>query len=223
MQLVGSRDQQLRDHQFVGDGAIAAGNASQLLLPERKACSFLMIQNNSAGLLWVEIGGARATATLTGGGVSSCSITNGGFGYTLPPKVYFYGGGNGGNNLCPGVALPGWPAPGDPGFAAPRMGSTTARPAKAHATLSSGVVNAIVIDDPGAGYVAAPYVFLENDILDPFGVADPFFGSANSGFELSVVGTLNSILLLNGTHCTTDAIAIWGGSTSQKFACRWAL
>lgn len=218
-QLLGARDQQLRDHYFTADGTIASGNTAQLLLPERKSTSFLVVQNNSSAALWIEIGGARATATLTNDTVTSCTVTNGGFGYKLPPKVIFFGGGNGGNSLCSGVGLPTWPAPGDPGFAAPRGGSVTARPAKGHAVLTSGVVTSIVIDDPGSGYLAAPYVFLENDILDPFGVADPFFGSANSGIQL---GSSGGSYYVNGTHCPTDAIAIWGATTGQAFSCRWA-
>jgi len=217
--LVGTRDQQQRDHLFVADSSIVAGNTSQLLLPERKSCSFLVVQNNSSAVLYIEIGGARATVSLTSGALNAFTVTNGGFGYTLPPKVHLLGGGNGGNNLSPGATLPTWPAPGDPGFAAPRFGSTTARPGKAHAILTTGVVTSIVVEDPGSGYVTPPYVFLENDILDPNGVADPYFGSVNSGISIPVSG---GNYWSNGTHCTTDAIAIWGGTTGQAFSCRWA-
>lgn len=219
MQLVGSRDQQQRDHIYSADGTIAAGNTSQLLLPERKGCSFLVIQNNSSGALFIEIGGARATVTVSGGGLGAFTVTNGGFGYTLPPKVLLFGGGSGGNSISPGATLPNWPAPGDPGFAGPRLGSTSARPGTAHAVLTLGVVTSIVVDDPGSGYVTPPYVFLENNIVDPKGVADPYFGSVNSGIQLPSSG---GSYYVNGTHCTTDAIAIWGATTGQAFTCRWA-
>jgi hypothetical protein len=221
MQLIGSRGQQTRDHYFSADGSIVAGNTSQLLLPERKSTSFLFIENLSNEALYLEFGGARATASISGGGVASCAIGNGGFGYVQPPKVFFYGGGNGGNSLFNGVGLPNWPAPGDAAFARPREGTPANRPAVAYAVLTTGVVSSIVIEDPGVGYVAAPYVFLENSLEppDPFGVADPYFGSVNSGFLLPAPG---ASYYVNGTHCTTDAISIWGGTTGQAFTCRWS-
>ena len=223
MQLVGSRGQQQRDHYICADGTITLGGTSQLLLPERKSTSFLFIQNNSTGALWLEFGGARSTVSIAGAGptgtLNAFTVTNGGFGYTLPPKVLLFGGGSGGNNLSPGATLPGWPSPGDPGFAAPRMGSTTAYPGKAHAVLGAGVVTSIIVDDPGSGYVTPPYVLLENDLLDPNGVANPFFGSVTSGFQL---GPSGANYYVNGTHCPTDAIAIYGATTTQAFTCRWA-
>lgn len=218
MYLLGTRSQQARDHIYRADGAIVAANTSQLLLPERKSTAFLRITNNSAADLWVEIGGARATATISGGALTGFSITNGGFGYKLPPTVYLFGGGNGGNSVCPGVGLAGWPAPGDAAFVQPRQGSTTDRPGRAHAVLTADVVTSIVIDDPGSGYVAAPQVFLENNILDPFGVADPFFGSANSGILIPT----HTSYEWNDTFCPTDALAIVGGTMSQAFFVAWA-
>lgn len=218
MNLVGSRDQQVRDHLYAADGTITTGNTSQLLLPERKSTSFLFIQNNSSGALWLEFGGARATVSIASNALNAFTVRNGGFGYNVPPKVLLFGGGNGGNSLSPGATLPNWPTPPDMAFAPPRFPSP-GRVGKAHATLSGGVVNAIVVEDPGAGYVIAPYVFLENEIFDPTGVADPFFGSVNSGLQLPTTG---SNYYVNGTHCTTDAIAIWGATTGQAFTCRWA-
>jgi hypothetical protein len=218
MQLAGSRGQQQRDHYYRADGTIASGNTSQLLLPERKSTSFLLISNNSNGVLWAEIGGARATVSISGGGLNVFTVTNGGFGYKVAPKVYLFGGGSGGNTLAPGVGLATWPAPGDAGFTAPRQGSTTDRIGRANALLTGGVVSSILVDDPGSGYLAAPYVFLENSPLDPFGCADPYFGSANTGFQIGVGGSY----YVNGTHCPTDAISIWGATTGQAYFCAWA-
>jgi hypothetical protein len=221
MNLLNSRDQQLRDHYYRADGAIASGGTPQLLLPERKSTSFLLIQNNSTSDdLWLEFGSARATATLTGGQVTSFTVTNGGFGFIVPPKVHLWGGGTGGNPLFPGVGMPNWPAPGDAGFTAPRQGSTTDRIAKAHAVLTTGVVTSIVVDDPGSGYVAAPFVFMENSLSppDPFGVANPFFGSALSGIPVVAGGSY----YVNGTHCTTDAIGVYGATTGDSWAAIWA-
>lgn len=220
MQLIGARDQQVRDHIYTADGTIASGNGAQLLLPERKSCSFLLIVNNSSGSLWLEFGGARATVTISNGALNVFTVTNSGFNYSLPPTVLLLGGGSGGNNLCPGATLPTWPAPGDPGFAAPRQGSTTARAGSATATLSGGSVSAINVNDPGAGYVTPPYVFLENNILDPNGVATPS-ASGSVGVELAAAGTAGNSIMFNGTACPTDAIAIIGASMGQQFACRW--
>jgi hypothetical protein len=223
MQLAGSRGQEQRDHYYFADSTITVGGTSQLLLPERKSTSFLMIQNNSTGAIWIEFGGARATVSISGAGptgtLNAFTVTNGGFNYSLPPKVVLLGGGSGGNNLSPGATLPTWPSPGDPGFAAPRQGSNTAYPGKAHAVLSAGVVTSIVVDDPGSGYVVPPYVLLENNILDPNGVADPHFAAVNSGLQL---GPSGGNYYVNGTHCPTDAIAIWGATGGQAFSCRWA-
>ena len=222
MLLPGSRDQQRRDHLYDLSGTIAVANVAQLLLPERKSCSFLFIQNNSASdYLWIEFGGARATATISGGQVASCAITNGGFGFLQPPVVRFWGGGTGGNATFAGVGMPDWPAPGDAGFTQPRYGSVTARPAKAHAVLTGGVVSSIVIDDPGSGYVAAPFVFLENSLEppDPFGAANPYYGSVNSGLQLFPNG---GNFYVNGTHCTTDQISIWGPTMGDPYMCKFA-
>jgi hypothetical protein len=162
----------------------------------------------------VSISNAGVTGTL-----NSFTVTNGGFGYALPPNVILLGGGNGGHNQCPGATLPTWPSPGDPAFSGARLGSTTAYVGKAHAVLGSGIVTSIVVDDPGSGYVTAPYVLLENNILDPNGAANPYFGSVNSGFQLLSSG---ANYYVNGTHCPTDAISIWGATTGQAFTCRWA-
>lgn len=219
MILPGARGQMQRDHLYRADGTIATANVSQLLLPERKSCTFLLIANNSAETLWVEFGGARATCTISGGALSTFSITNGGFGYQIAPTVRLFGGGNGGNPTAPGVGLEGWPAPGDAGFTAPRQGSTTARQGKATAVINaSGVVTSIAVEDPGAGYVTAPFVFLENSVLDPFGVADCYYSSVNSGIQIFAGGNY----YVNGTHCPTDALAIWGGTLSQAYFCAWS-
>ena len=220
MQLLNSRDQQLRDHQFVADGVTSAGT-STLLLPERKSTSFLLISNNSSGnVLWIEFGSARATATIAAGLVTGFTVTNGGFGFLQPPKVLLFGGGTGGNPLFTGATMPNWPAPGDAGFTQPRQGSPTDRIAKAHAVLTAGIVTSLVVDDPGSGYVAAPFVFMENSLSPPDhqGVADPNFGGNKTGIQLNPGG---GTYYVNGTHCTTDAISVWSVGT-DRYTCRYA-
>lgn len=213
--MPGMRGQQVRDHLYDASGVIASGGTAQLLLPEAKSRSFLLIQNlDGSAVLNVEFGGARATATITNGAVTGFTITNAGQGYTDAPTVELQGGGTGGNSSFLGVGLPGYPAPGDPGYAWPRTTDMSAfKPAKVHATLSGGAVNAIVIEDPGAGYVIAPFVKITNSLLDPYGVA---IASATSGILLPA----NGGNLFMDRAVPTDQISIFSAGT-PRFVCKW--
>ncbi len=216
MMLVGASGQQLHHPLYDASGTIASGGTAQLLLPEAKSRAFLLVMNISDTDMYLEIGGARATCSLTNGAVSSFTITNAGFNYTAPPIVELLGGGNGGNPAYLGVGQPGYPAPGDAGNTAARYSDMTQqRVAKAHAVLTGGAVSGFEIEDPGAGYAAAPYVFMRNSLRDPFGVAIP---SATSGILLPSSG---GAYYVNGTACTTDALAIFCTSGSKSFVCRW--
>jgi hypothetical protein len=167
--------------------------------------------------MYVEFGSARATATLTGGVVTSCAVTNAGFGFTLAPDIEFFGGGAGGNSTFVGVGLFGYPSPGSR-TVGPTAILNQYRPAKAHCVLTGGIVSSIVVDDGGAGYITAPYVFIRNRELDPKGCADPSVSSGTGIF----LGSSQS-LTMNGTFCATDPIAIYGSGTgTQAFTCRWA-
>jgi hypothetical protein len=203
MQLPNSGNQTGLHPFYCADGTIATGGASQLVLPRAVSRSFLYIQNISAANMYVEIGNARATATIAGGLITGFTITNGGFGYTRPPQVWLYGGGNQNNASFVAVGQPDYPPPPHPG--------------SAHAVLTGGVVTSIVIDDPGALYAAAPMVFLAGDPLDPKGVADPDFSGTNSGIFLGP----GQSYYMNGTSCPTTPVAIWGATTGQAFTCRW--
>lgn len=213
--MPGMRGQQTEDHLFDASGVIASGGTAQLLLPQAKQRSFLLIQNIDTGsaTLFVEFGGARATATISGGAITGFTITNAGQGYTVAPKVELVGGGDGGNSSFLGVGLTGYPAPGDPGYARPGYVDMSAKkPAKVHATLSGGAVNAIVIEDPGAGYVVAPFVRITNDFNDPYGVA---IASASSGILLTAGGSL-----FMDRAVPIDQIGIFGAATT-RFTCKW--
>ena len=213
MQLPGSRFQVKRDPLYVADGTIIAGLTAQLLLPQLQTRSLLKLQNLSNGPLWIENGSARATCTISGGKVNSITVTNAGFNFTNPPVVQFLGGGNAGNGSYLGL--------GQPGSEGPNSKLTAARLAVAHCVLGSAsplpgsLVSSIVIDDPGEGYVTAPFVFLVNSDLDPYGCATP---SATSGMLLSAQ---SAPYILNGTSCHTDSLAIYGATTGQAFLCRW--
>ena len=204
MHLVGSRGQIVRDFMYDASGTITTGGVAQLVLPERMQNVSGFIQNISSGILMIEFGGARASCAVTSGSVSSISMSNAGFGYTIPPTVHFFGGGDLTKN-------PTYLAPGLPGVQGP------SRTAKAHALLTGGGVSAIVIDDPGANYVKAPYVFLQSSEQDPYGAATP---SLTNGVILAASG---GSVFFNGTAMTTDAISIFGSSTGQPFTCKYTL
>lgn len=196
------------------DGSITEGGVSQLALAAMPSRSYLAIQTlHAISYLYVETGSARATASLTSGAVSSVTVTNGGFGFTYPPIVEFLGGGDGGaGGAFLGCGLPGYPAPGwSEGGGAPAIVGT--RPAKAHCVLTGGIVTSIEVDDPGLGYIAAPYVQIVNDPRDPFGCADPYFNSVPSGVQLTPGGNNT----WEASVCTTDPVAVWGPTTDQAF------
>lgn len=204
MQLPNTRCQQQRDSLYDASGTITTGGTAQLLLPEAKSRSFFVFENISDTSMYLEFGSARATAALTSGKVTSVSVTNSGFGFTIPPIIEFLGGGNDGWNMTnpttntPG--LPGWPSP--------------ANPAKAIATISGGSVNAIIVNDGGANYKNAPYVFITNSYNDPFGCASP---SATSGFMIASGGGFR----MDSTTCTTDSISVFCTVTGKAFTCKY--
>lgn len=204
MQLVGSRGQQVRDFMYDASGTITTGGTAQLILPEQPNRTSMFIQNISDTVMYVEFGGARATATLTNGVVTSVSVTNGGFGYTVPPNVRFYGGGDTQKNpnyLCPGL----------PGNVCP---SNTA---SGQSVLAAGVVSSITIANGGQHYVKAPYVFLQSSQQDPYGCATP---SATSGAMILPNG---GSLFYNGTTLTTDALSIFCATTGKAFTCKYTI
>lgn len=160
--------------------------------------------------MYVEFGSARAAASLTSGAVSSIAVTNGGFGFTYPPLIKFAGGGNAG--------VGGYLGLGQPGGEGPTSTLTQGRQAVAHAVLTSGVVTSIVVDDPGEGYVKAPYVFFQNDPRDPYGCASPFYSSTASGILIAASG---GAFYVNGTVCPTDAVSLYCSVSGQAFTFKW--
>lgn len=210
MKIVGSGDQHKRDFGYYADGSIASATNAQLVLPEHSSRSSLYFQNTSAGPMWVGFGSARATCTILNGTVNSVSITNGGFGFTRPPKVYFLGGGilpqSGiipANSSYVGAAGPGFPSPSNP---------TTGR-----SLLTGGVVTSIAIDNPGVGYVVPPYILMTNDVLDPNGCFNPVGGGTGAGFMLQSGASIYQSM----TAVTTDALAVFCTNIGATFACSW--
>lgn len=202
--LVGMRGQQTFDYAYDASGTITSGSTAQLVLPEQLQRSMLFFQNISATVMYLELGGARASCTISSGAVNTITVTNGGFGYTIPPKVEFYGGGDLTKNptyLCPG--LPGNVMPGNI--------------PSARAILTAGAVSSIVIDNPGKNFVQAPFVFLKSREQDPFGAATP---SATVGMYLAANG---GSILFNGTSTPTSALSVFCSASSAAYSCKWML
>ncbi len=212
MQLLGVPNQQRRDILYDASSTLA-GAGAQLVLAESKSRSFLLIQNISTHVMFVQIGACLAHATLTSGVVSSVTVDNGGFGFTYPPDVAFLGGGplkpDGRtiNTTVVSATQPGYDAPSDVAIA--------------HATLSGGTVNAIVVEWGGSGYITPPYVLVTDSLRDPAGALTP---SATSGIVLAVgsAGLAGSQLLFNGTSCPTGPVSIIGTS-GDAFTCRYMI
>lgn len=214
MRWQGLAGQQRRDLTFDASGTITTGGTPQLVLAEAKSRSYICIQNISSYVMMLEFGSARATCSITNGAVTSVSVTNGGFGFTYPPLIEFLGGGIYGQNGIYGTNMTNFVGVGDIGYPAP------ARPAKAHCVMGSSAVSgltvsSIVIDDPGAGYVAAPKAWIYNQLHDPIGVATP---SGTVGFLLPASG---GNIWFDGSSCPTDQISIYCANTGAGYTCKY--
>lgn len=209
MKLVGSAEQHVRHSTFQADGSIASATLPQLVLPENTSRSSLFFQNTSTATIWYGFGSARATCTISGGVVNAVTVTNGGFNFTRAPVVQFLGGGIlSQQGIIP--ANSSYVGAGGPGFPSP------SNPATGHAVLTGTAVTSIVIDNPGSGYVTAPYVFLYNSVLDPNGCFDPS-RSSGSGFQLFPGQSIYE----SHTAVTTDPLAVFCATLTSTFACRW--
>lgn len=203
MKLQSIGEQQTRHFSFDASGSIASGVAPQLVLPESRSRCSLFFQNVSAAPMWYQFGGARATATITNGVVTSVTVTNAGFGYTMPPIIRFYGGAYlNGTPPSLGAGLYGFPSP--------TNGATAA------ATLSAGAVSAITVINGGSGYETAPYVHVTNREIDPFGAFDPS-ASGGSGFQLAAGQSIYQAY----SSCTTDALSVFCATSGSNFTCLW--
>lgn len=197
------RNQPQLDDVWSFDGTITLGGTAQLLLPQQPRRAFLQIQNISTGSLWLGIGPATATATISGGAVASIAVNNGGLGYTVPPVVRLMGG----------LFL------GDyeyaPGFVDSQQTRYPGQGATAVATISGGAVSAIAVNFGGSGYLTAPFVFLENQRPALGGGA--VVPSATSGLLLVATG---GAVTYDSNICPSSAISIFGATTGQQFTCK---
>lgn len=207
--LQGLRGQDYRDRMFDASGTIASGGTAQLILPEAKMRSSLMIENSSDTDMVIEIGAGRASCTISSGVINAVSVTNAGFGYSLAPTVKFIGGAYPGS-ITTSLSLS---LPADPSWPSPQ------HVAKAHCVMTGSAPNmtisSIVIDDGGALYQYPPYVQLTNSLLDPWGGAVP---SATVGILLKANG---GSYTSNGSICTTDQISVFCATTSKAYMCKY--
>lgn len=202
----GSSGQQAVHDYFDNSGLIATANTAQIMMPQRKSCTHLVLVNTSAEILMIQVGIAPAVATITNGAVTAVSVSDAGFGFHCEPEVYFYGGGNANDPQSFGATMPGWPTPNHVAKGRCIMGASA---------LGGLQINSIEIDDPGSGYLAAPFVYLVPSRRDPTGVGLP---SATVGIGLAAAG---GNYYLNGTACFTTAISVWGGTQGQTYTAKW--
>jgi hypothetical protein len=214
MYLLGSHRQHIKHHIYDASGTISTGGTAQLIIPRVFSRTQFIFVNNSTSVMYLETGGARASAAVstsgaTSGTVTGVTVTNAGFNYSLAPLIIFYAGGglnpNNSNFLGPIPPTGDFPAP--------------IRPAQAHCVMTGSAPNmsisSIVIDDPGAGYLYPPYVYIGNNENDPNGAAVP---SVGVGMYIAASG---GNLILNGTACTTDQWSVFCATTSSSYSCKW--
>lgn len=208
MNLQGSRGQQVSLPLYRAD--ITMTGSAQLVLAKSMSRSSLILQNLGTHAMAIEIGGARAHAVLTNGVVTSVVVDNGGFGYLKPPVVKFLGGGPTGG------------APGGIGYNSSYQGlnqpngPTPSNFATGIAVLSAGGVASVTVNNGGANYVVAPYVYLESSDLDPYGCATPAVASSGMGLPASQAVPI----AWNGTTAITDAVSVIGTAGDVLF-CGW--
>lgn len=207
MKLVGVGEQSVKHYTFRADGT--AGTTPTLILPESTPRSYLVIQNISDTAMYIEVGSARAHATITNGVVTSVTVDNAGFNFTAPPTIEFLGGGNPGNSSFLGLGTP-------------SQITAPSQAAQAHCVMSAASpgagnkVASITVDYGGSGYVIAPYVWIRNSDNDPYGVADPSVGGGSGLYLASAQG------IEFGPHVvTTESIAVYC-TGSKKFTCLYS-
>jgi hypothetical protein len=208
MKLPGVGSQIVRAPLYDASGSITTGGTAQLVLGRSQSRSYLLLQNTSSSPLYFEFGGPRGTAVMTGTSpnqsVSSVTVNNAGFNYSLPPLIQFFGGGNAGNTAFTGLGQPNAWSPSNTAIATAVMTGSAPNQSVTSITVNSG----------GSGYAIAPYVFISNDPKDPNGCAVP---SATSGIVLQTNGSL----IMESSAVTTDPVAVYGATTGQTFICKY--
>jgi hypothetical protein len=142
-------------------------------------------------------------------------MLNVGFGYTLPPRVQFMGGGSpliASAATWDGRGLPDFPGPLQSGGGLPATGLPN-RVAVGVAVISGNTVSSITIIDGGGGYINPPEIVLTNHPNDPFGCADPSIGGGSG----VLLGANGGYYATNSTAVWMDAVALFGTSGSKFY------
>lgn len=207
MYLPGSPSQLARHYTYNASGTITTGGTPQVVIPEHRSRASFLFVNISDTAMYLEIGAGFATSTISNGVVTAINVTNAGFGFSQAPTVTLYGGGNPND--------PSAVTPGQPGYSSP------SRRATAQAVMTGSAPNmsiaSINVTNGGSGYVAAPYVFIHNNLRDPVGAAIP---SATNGILIAANGGSYAV---NGSTCTTDPISVFCVTTGKAYTCKFML
>lgn len=196
--------------------SITTGGTAQLLIPQDPLRYYLMIQNTSDTVMRVGVGGATATASLTSGVVSSISVTNAGMGFSYAPLVRFIGGGYPSTpNPSPGSLWSEGVGGGLGPFQGPYQGRVAAAVCVMTGSAPNMTISSVLVQDGGAGYIAAPTIYLQNDPRDPVGCYAP---SATVGTYIAASGGSRT---WQNCAVTTDAFSIFCATTGKTFECEF--
>lgn len=143
-------------------------------------------------------GGNSTWVPIVGGLVSTTTgVTAGGSGYGTAPLVH--------------LAAPPYPGV----------------QATAHATISSGTVSSVVIDNQGAGYTVAPAVTFQTNPNDPNFIAGSAITTATATLGLTGAGTLAAVLCtdpgVSGTITPTLTVSGAGTSATASAVMLWTI
>jgi hypothetical protein len=186
--------------------------------------------------IFVESDGANYRLANTTGCAVGALITNAGSGYTSAPTVTPSAGGAQFQAIVGGLVstVQSVPANAGSGYTIPPQivvsqpaNTGYAVQARAHCTISAGVVNAIVVDNQGAGYVTAPTMTFITDPNDTGTAIVPAGATvnniANSALmTLTGAGTISAVVCINPglpqTAVPTLAFAGGGGTAAAATA-----
>lgn len=188
------------------------------------------------GYTFVESDGANFRISNLTGCVMGGVVTTAGSGYTSPPVVTTSAGGATLTAIVGGLVntVQSLPANAGSGYTIPPRLVIAAPPpggvqATGHTTLSGGAVNAIVIDNQGAGYTTPPFAFFVTDpndtgsaIVGAGATVNTGLGSINNGMTLSLTGagTIAAVVMNNPglPQTSTPNIVFSGGGGSGAVA-----
>lgn len=190
-------------------GTVTTGGTAQIIMPQDYGRYYMYIQNTSSTDLRIGIGAPTGTATVSSGVITGITANNAGLRYSYAPKVMLIGGGY--SNM-PNPGSPGSPwtegTGGGLGFQSPtRVGAAVA---VMTGSAPNQTIASVTVQDGGAGYIAAPFVYFQPDPRDPYGCFAP---SATAGTILAPYGSRT----WESTAVCACAVSVYGGTNGQSF------